>query len=631
MNFFERQAAARRQSIRLLLLFALAVFCIVGAVCLGFALLGASLKMLVVVAFITLLVIAAGSLYRLNSLRDGGEAIARQLGGSEVPVHTQDFQLQRLRNVVEEIAIASGVPMPRLFVLEREKAINAFAAGYTPSDAAIAVTRGALEKLNRDELQGVIAHEFSHILNGDMRLNIRLIGVLFGILLIGLAGKSLLENLNRLSRGGRSRDNSAELVLITGLLLFAVGYTGVFFGRLIKAGVSRSREMLADASAVQFTRQTTGLAGALKKVAALSVGSQLRETDKAEEVSHMLFGDGLGLSGLFATHPPLLARIQALEPGFAAKDLEALHLQWLKNPPDGLAEDRLSGFSAALPVPPPLPNITTEVAINAQAVAAQVATPTNDDYVAAEQLIHTLPDTLRQRAHDRQSAPALLLGLLLSANTRLAAPQQAEITRRMGEKIAHDASAYQPQLARLHPMLRLPLAALTFPALRQRSCSDLHNLAATCDALVHVDDEVSLFEYALSRMLQAQLNDAIEPWQNRRRLLKLSQTQQQARTLLTLLAQLGHADSDEARRAYNAGISRLYGNEALPYQPGSPTVQILDAVWPSLDRLSPMGKQLLIEAITLTISHDGRVTLEESELLRSVCAILHCPLPPVLH
>ncbi|NLW95439.1 MAG: M48 family metalloprotease, partial [Xanthomonadaceae bacterium] len=292
MNFFERQAQARRNTTRLVVLFALAVVGIVVAVDLGVLLVfGSDPALLAVSTLLALGVIGIGSMYRTASLSGGGDSVALQMGGVPVPEDTTDVQLRRLRNVVEEMSIASGVPVPRVYVLEHEPGINAFAAGYSPSDAVIAVTRGALDRLNRDELQGVIAHEYSHILNGDMRLNIRLVGVLFGILMLGLIGRKILQH------GAAVRGRNAMPLLVAALLALVVGYVGLFFGRMIKAGVSRSREVLADASAVQFTRQTTGLAGALKKIAGLHDGSRLTARAEAEEVSHMLFGDGTGLSG----------------------------------------------------------------------------------------------------------------------------------------------------------------------------------------------------------------------------------------------------------------------------------------------------------------------------------------------
>ena len=290
MNFFEHQAAARRDSSRLVFLFVLAVIGIVAAVDIATWAATGSSAALAFATVATLATIGLGSMYRIASLRGGGEPVALQLGGVPVPENTTDPGLRRLRNVVEEIAIASGVPVPTIYVLEHEAGINAFAAGYSASDAVVAVTRGALDRLNRDELQGVVAHEFSHILNGDMRLNIRLVGVLFGILMIGLIGRKILTH----GRLGGSR--SVSVVLIAAIVVMAIGYIGLFFGRMLKAGVSRSRETLADASAVQFTRQAQGLAGALKKIGGLHEGAKLNDRGDAEEVSHMLFGDGVGFS-----------------------------------------------------------------------------------------------------------------------------------------------------------------------------------------------------------------------------------------------------------------------------------------------------------------------------------------------
>ncbi|MGH3738724.1 MAG: M48 family metallopeptidase, partial [Micromonosporaceae bacterium] len=348
MDYFERQRQVRRLSQRLVLLFALAVLGIVVAVNLAvvvgfqlYSLPGPQLWSLVaVVSAVTLAVIGACSLVRMLLLRGGGGGkVAQQLGGVRVPEDTTDPALRRLRNVVEEMAIASGVSVPEVYVLEHEPGINAFAAGWSPADAAVAVTRGALQTLNRDELQGVIAHEFSHVVNGDMRLNIRLIGVLFGILALAVVGRFLLY-------GSRGRGKSAGAIMLLALALFAAGYVGVFFGRLIKSAVSRQREYLADASAVQFTRQTRGLVGALKKIGGIPTGSTLRN-GKVEDVSHMLFGDGLKLASMFATHPPLPERIKVLDPTFDPRELAALSQRWASAPPDGLAEDHALGLAPA--------------------------------------------------------------------------------------------------------------------------------------------------------------------------------------------------------------------------------------------------------------------------------------------
>jgi Zn-dependent protease with chaperone function len=624
MNFFEHQAAARKHTTRLVVLFAFAVLGIVLAVDAAvFVVYGANPAALAFASLLTIAVIGLGSLYRIASLRGGGEPVALQFGGVPVPEDTTDRSLRRLRNVVEEIAIASGVPVPKLYVLEHEAAINAFAAGYSPSDAVVAVTRGALDRLNRDELQGVIAHEFSHILNGDMRLNIRLIGVLFGILMISLIGSRILQH-----GGGRGR--GAAAVMVAALIALIVGSVGLFFGRMIKAGVSRSRERLADASAVQFTRQTVGLAGALKKIAGVHEGSKLGDRSDAEEVSHMLFGDGIGFSGLFATHPPILQRIQALEPSFKAADIARLQAQWLASPPDGLEEDVRLGMDA--PSGAQLPPEASRFDVTPPMIAAQVAQPRPDDYRRADAIATTIPDALRARAGDREAVMPLLLALLLDADDGVREKQRSEIAARLGAVTADAAFALQRnELAELHPMLRLPLAALAFPVLRRQTRPRLDAFLDTVHAVVHTDGRVSLFEYCLGHLLETQVRESLDPSRHVRfGRRKPGNVRQEFATLLAVVAQAGHADHAEAQRAYLAGLQRVLPRDHLPYAPPTQGVLALDDVWDALDALDPLAKQLMVEAVTAAVSHDGRISVAEAELLRTICGALHCPLPPML-
>lgn len=625
MNFFERQAQARRASTRLIVLFALAVTGIVVAVDLIVLLVvGPQPGPLLAVALATLAVIGLGSLFRIASLGGGGDKVALQLGGVPVPEDTTDLQLRRLRNVVEEMAIASGVPVPRIYVLEHENAINAFAAGYSTSDAVVAVTRGTLDRLNRDELQGVVAHEFSHILNGDMRLNIRLVGVLFGILMIGIIGRKILFH------GRGVRGNSALPVVGIALAAIVVGSLGVFFGRMIKAGVSRSREVLADASAVQFTRQTRGIAGALKKIGGLESGSQLARREEAEEVAHMLFGDGMGLSGMFATHPPLLQRIQALEPGFRGEQLARLQQQWLAAPPDGLQEDIALGLA---PAGPALPQPGQPLSVTPPMVAAQVARPDDGDYRRAHVLVTSISAALHDVATHREAAMSLLLALLLDADAGVRERQRVEIVARMGTAVATEAEHLrQMHLLDLHPMLRLPVAAIGFPGLRRRSRPDLGTFLDTVHAVVHADDHVSLFEYCLGRLLEVQLLEALDPARHVRfGRRKPGNVKQEFATLLAVVAQAGNPDDAmAAQRAYLAGMQRVLPRDHVPYAAPTRGVLALDDVWGPLDALDPLAKQVMVEAITAAVSHDGRVSVAESELLRTICGVLHCPLPPTL-
>ncbi len=644
MNFFERQELARRSSRRLLLLFGLAVVAIVAAVtavvvvALGasapeqveaagglFAYISHNIGIVVAAAVLTVAVIAVASLVRIASLRDGGAAVARQLGGVPVPDQTTDVHLRRLRNVVEEIAIASCVPVPAIFVLENEAAINAFAAGYSPNDAAVAVTRGALEKLNRAELQGVIAHEFSHVMNGDMRLNIRLMGVLFGILVLGIAGRKVLMH----TRGGRDSKGVAAVLAIA-LSLVIIGYVGLFFGRLIKAGVSRQREYLADASAVQFTRQTEGLAGALKKIAGIGEGSKLAAAD-TEEVSHMLFGDGVGYSALMATHPPMLARIQALEPQFDAKALAEVKTRYRNSPPSGLAEDLAMGFGGEQPAPPPLPLASEQSSVSLRGVIDQIAHPASDDYRHAARLHDAIPTLLNTAAHSHDGAIALVLALLFDADEGLRQRQLGEVINALGAAVGGRADALAAAAVELHPGLRLPLAAMAFPALRRRPRPELEKFVACSEVLIHIDGNVGLFEYCLARLIRRQVIEALDPSRyplSGKR--KLTASADALRDLFSVLAQHGHESSQLAQQAFAAGVGHVLPAAALSYTPPANWLAAMDAALTQLDAVQPMGKQLLVEGLVLTTGHDGRLNVAEAELLRTVCACLHCPLPPVL-
>ena len=614
MNFFERQREVRGVSRRLVVLFVVAVLSIVAAVNLVVVVLFGLGEQpaeftLTVLAWVSGLVIAGiglTSFLRTRTLRAGGGGqVAARLGGIYVPEDTTDERLRRLRNVVEEMAIASGVPVPQVYVLPDEHGINAFAAGFSPADAAVAVTHGALERLNRDELQGVIAHEFSHVVNGDMRLNIRLMGTLFGILALAIAGRVLLHVRGR------------NPIAAAGLALIVLGSVGVFFGRVIKAAVSRQREFLADASAVRFTRQSAGLAGALKKIGGL--GSTLRN-DRAEDVSHMLFGEGLRFGSLFATHPPLVRRIQLLDPTFDQRELEALSQRWAADPPVGLAEDEALGLAT----PAPLPDPAARVAVQPADVVGSVGVVAP----AAHPILAHLPAPVLDRARNPDTVLPLVFGLLMAEDSRAA--QHAVVAARYGPTLADAAVAEAGELAGLHPALRLPLAELAFPALRHRPRPAQEAVLAAMHALIRVDGRIEVFEYCLTRLLHRELYESMHhtaPWRTRRQPREVSD--RAVRTLLAVLADAGAPDSHAAGLAYQAGLVRVLPGEPIPYDPPERGPVALEELWPALDGLEPREKEFLVAGMVTVIGQDGEMTVSEMELLRTVCAVLHCPLPPL--
>jgi len=582
-------------------------------------------------------VILLGSLYRVATLRGGGAAVARELGGTPVESGTGNFAYQRLRNVVEEIAIASGVPVPEIFVLEDEAGINAFASGYTPADAAVTVTRGALDKLTREELQGVIGHEFSHVLNGDMRLNIRLMGVVFGILVIATVGRKIAE----VSGRGRSRDTGG--IVLFGLGLFAVGYIGVVFARLIKASISRQREFLADASAVQFTRQTSGISGALKKIGGLAEGSKLASTG-TEEVAHMLFGDGVGYSALFATHPPLQERIVRLDPSFKDSEFAAIAAAWsqpvlVADPSATDADVSISGFAPAIAssreARPPreraLPAENAEINLSPPKVAKQVGNPGTDDEQAARTIHATIPQTLRESAYKQEQAAPLIFALVLDARADVRASQLAAIETRYDTGVRALVESLAAPIADLHPMLRLPLASLAFPALRRRPRPQLQTFMDALKALIDADGRIELDEYCVAKLIRLQVIDSLSPAASSAiGRVKLTQASDDVAALFAILARYGHDDESAAARAYVSGLNETLPDSRLPYSPPTDWSGALDRALAKLDLLAPAGKEILVRGLTRAISEDGVVSVAESELLRTICAALHCPLPPLV-
>ena len=637
MNFFERQRAARGTSLRLVLLFVAAVVAIVVLIDVIMAVLlrsqsaGSLVPMLIASTAFTLLLIAGGTISKTLSLRAGGSAVALSVGAVPVDPTTSDPALRRYVNVVEEMSLASGIPMPRLFVLEQEAGINAFAAGFTPADAAITVTGGTLHQLNRDELQGVIGHEFSHILNGDMRLNVQLIGLLAGILLLGLVGLRILA----FGGGGRDSKKGPAPILVLAIAMLILGFVGQFFAGLIKAAVSRQREWLADASAVQFTRQTTGLAGALKKIAGLPTGSRLANKRGASEVSHLLFGEGgASLSSLYATHPPLLQRIAALDPSFTADQLPALGQRWSDQAPNGLSEDAALGLTAGAsagiaPTRGAAPPVVA--APVAEAISSRVGSMSAADLERGVRLSGQLPAQLRVLANQPTTAVPLVLALALNAEQDVRDRQLQMITDVVGRANADAAAALRGELDGLAPLLRLPLISIAVPMTAARPRAAVEALVTALDAMARADGVVSVFEYCLTRMIASYLRDATDPvGRSRPGRRDVASIQTAALTLLAAVAAAGNGDPTAAERAFTAAVSHLLPGAAVPYAPPRQPWRALDAGWDPLDSLDPLHKQQLVDAVMVAVCDDGVLQAEEAELLRTTCALLHCPLPSLV-
>lgn len=641
MDFFDAQDNARRVSRRLVLVYLLATVLIVAGVSLiaAFALwsldgvrfslgVGGFLReqagVIAGAAVLTSLLIAGATFYKIARLSSGGGRVARDIGGTLVVPDVKDPLRRRLRNVVEEMAIASGVPVPEIYVLEAESGINAFAAGYAPGDAAIAVTRGALELLDRNELQGVIGHEFSHILNGDMRLNIRLMGILFGIMVLGLIGRMILRGNRHVSIGSR-RSRGVPIVLLVGLGLTLIGYIGVLLARLIKASVSRQREFLADASAVQFTRQTEGIANALKKIGGYHGGSRITAADP-EEVAHMLFGSGSKLWGAFATHPPLAERIRALDPSFAEGDYPAVDLRDRAEIRDvaGLTadEDQVSSAFAE-----------GGRRYLAEDIVDTVGQPEQEHVLYAAGIRRSIPHDLYDAAHSPDLAYLLTIALLVDRRGDHYARQISLCRERLGDDRSRIIERLYGELARIGPEFRLPLLEIAFPALKNRPLPQLSFLLDLCRRLVDIDGTVDLYEFCFLKIVSVHLAEATQPSTSAaRRRHPRDQVRQAAIELLAVVADYGTETEEAGASAFAAGVATLpaWAAESRFEAPVPGSTDRLDRILDILLTLNGAGRRMLLRAVSAVAIHDRTLNVPEAELIRALCATLGLPLPPML-
>lgn len=633
MNFFEYQEQARRQTRWLVFLFILAVVIIIFvidlAILVAFGVLNteqqqslftlqslqANGSTLLVGALVTAGVIAVASLFKTAALRSGGGKVARDLGGVLVEADARDPLRRRLYNVVEEIALASGIPVPEIYVLEQESGINAFAAGFTPADAAVAVTRGALEKLNRGELQGVIAHEFSHIFNGDMRLNIRLMGALFGILMLSLIGRRVLHGSYYV---GRSKNSNGGAIVLVAVAVMLVGYIGLFFGRWIKSAVSRQREYLADASAVQFTRDPDGIAGALKKIAIYSDASYLNV--ETEEVSHMLFGNGEQMS-MFSTHPPLNERIRRIDKSFKPDDLIQLAKSIQRQ---GQAETEKTARQAKET------KSGGRGMFDAENLVDQIGHPDFSRILMASALAASIPEEISQAAHSNQWATEVLFYCLMDGNEEIREQQLLFVAQNMGtdsETRVRGLLSAAPNLAREQ---RLPLLEISIPELKRRPPDHVSKVLATVKLLNQADGQTDVFEYLMAKIIAQHLWESTNPHQVRLSgKASMSQVIDKALDVIAVLALHGNADKATAESAYRAGSGLLGADTAVPMSAIEDWSKAMDKSLPALDQLKPADKEKLVKALLATVMADNKIAVAEMELLRVICSMIHVPLPMV--
>lgn len=655
MDFFERQDRARRKTKLLVFYFISAVVAIIAMVYLAAVLLFAGVRahhhhyrydqdydqptatswwnpqVFLGATLGVLAVIFLGSAYKTSELSEGGSAVASLMGGRPVDPNTSDRDERKLLNVVEEMSIASGVPMPQVFVMDEERGINAFAAGHATSDAAVTVSRGCMELLTRDELQGVVGHEFSHILNGDMRLNLKLIGLIFGLLCLATIGRILLYARG----GGRDRNNALPLF---GIVLLVLGGVGVFFGRLIQAAVSRQREFLADASSVQFTRNPAGLSGALQKIGSYSLGSKL-ESEHAPDMCHMFFGNGLGETMFepWATHPPLADRIRAIDPTWDGT------FKPFKAPQEEGDEMGANRRRTAAPLPNVLGTILggavlgSEEApkppvIQSQAVMPNLGTPAPQHLEYAEKLRDSLPESIMAAARQPLPAAALIYAMLLSPDDSVRAGQLEELAKKIQPEVYNATVALYPDVAQTAAHARLPMVNLALGGLRGLAEAEYVEFAEAMDWLTKSDGKIELFEFVLQKIILRHLSPQFGYGSKTRvQYYALKPLLPDCGVVLSALANVSSGDPAEVERAFESGRVALVAD-------GGADIQLLDReqcgineIDAALTRLAlalPAIKKCVINACVQVVGADGVILETEAELLRAIADTLDCPMPP---
>ncbi|HBH7887208.1 M48 family metallopeptidase [Vibrio parahaemolyticus] len=613
MDFFHHQDTARQRTGLLVMLFTLAVLAITGLVSVisigiyfyftGEPFTTQSIISYCLLSFVgVLLVVSISSFIRLSELNaNGGRGVAESIGGKLISTDTSNAKHRQLLNVVEEMSIASGIPVPPVYVMAEEHGINAFAAGMSIDDAVIGVTQGALDAFSRDELQGVIAHEFSHILNGDMRLNTRLIGALFGITCIAHFGHLILDNSNSTRHVSRSSSDSNKgfaVIILIAIVCLVLGWLGTLFGSMIKAAISRQREFLADASAVQFTRNDQGIAGALKKIGSNVQGSTLN-TKASDEMSHMMFGQSKlsGFSGLFATHPPLDERIRRIEPNWDGSYAQHSHAQ-----NTAFGNEQVSGF-----------------AVGGGSPASQSASPSEQLSETGQQLISQLPQELVDIAREPYSARFVAFALIFDGS---------DIQREMIKSYVPLASQSTLLLwldydLPLH--LRFPLLELALPALKSLSEAQKISLCKVLRELSETDNQYSLAEWCVINLLEKQLLASFGFIKQHK---TLKQLEESVFWLLRELAWVSHSQADKAQRAYHCALAHL-GFPEVKLGPANSNWHLSRAALELLLQLKPKDRRMFVKACRIAIESDGEITVAEGELYRVIACFLEVPEPPL--
>ena len=636
-NFFEQQDKARKRTGLLVLCFVIglllmiAVLYVVAMLLMNF--IGSDEEsghlevelfnggVLAGVAALVTLIVGGSSLYKIMGLRSGGRAVAEMLGAKPLDPGTRDHKERVAINVVEEMAIASGTPVPPLYVVD-DSSINAFAAGWSPNDAIVSLNRGTIERLKRDELQGVVAHEFSHIFNGDMRINIRLIGVIHGLLVLGITGWVCVRYIGPAMLGSGRRSSSKDsgggaiglALVLFGLTMMLCGFIGTFFGQLVQAAVSRQREFLADASAVQYTRNPDGIGGALRKIQAMGKMKSEERHEKTSDISHMLFTKAM--DSMFATHPPLperIARVEGLPVDQVERELRDARPDQLDSPkpvvaavasdPGEVARRRATGEVLGAVILGSVLNDSME----------RIGSVDQAGLEQSRRILDAIPEPLREAARAMATARLVVFSLLFDKDEQDRAVQWKRLQAALQSVEVKSLKSLAVHVEQIDPWAKLPLLDLCIPALSQMSEGQYRVFRDIIDDLVRADGTIDRWEWVVDTVIDRHLEERFhKPGSERKASAKLEIRKAAVNTVLGTLACTGTEDRSAAETAYAAAVSQAGWQADFP-DPKTLTLGALRKALRAIRTVRFADRKRFLQACVVCVLHDGQTTIEEAE------------------
>lgn len=651
MNFFDHQEKARKKTFRLVLYFIVAIVLIILAIDVivvtaivytnpeyyftsfthdqsqGILIQDRVLSLAIVTSTFVipgvLIVILTGTLFKMLAIRNGGISVAEMVNAKPIEVTTKDPLEKRFVNVVEEMSIASGIAIPKLYVMEDEMAINAFVAGFKPADTVMVVTKGALNTLNRDELQGVVGHEFSHIFNSDMQINLKLIGILGGLLVLGQTGYFILRIFRGNSRSNSKSDGRVMIIVMAiGVGLLVVGYIGLFFGRLIKAAISRQRELLADASSVAYTRNPQGLVNALQRIELSATGTQLNSKN-SEDISHLCFCPSLSVmfSNLLATHPPLKERIRLIDPkGQYAIRKKTEVAPKVTSPLPPTPEPAIKPFDMMATVAV----LGATAGANTTDVIKSIGNPTETNILVAKEMLAQIPENILTIAHQPEHVILLIYALVLLPTD--GSENLIKVLKQyLSQEEAENVLTLQSQILTLPKTMQLPLLEISLPTFKSISLEEKQKALQAIENILSLKNE-GLFQFAL----HAIISKAVNTQPNKAKYQDFKPVLNDITVLLILVITSGHDDPQKITYCYEKSL-KYFTDRSIP-QPGVSNfdpVQ-LQLILSRLNQLAPFCKEKLLKACLECISDDNIIHIQEAELVRAIAACLDCPIPPIV-